>query len=51
MLAAAPLLADTLVEPWFAALRERLGDVRLFDAHTHLGCADPDGSCFDAAPT
>lgn len=44
---AASLTADTLVEPWYAALRERLGDVRLFDAHTHLGCADPDGSCFD----
>jgi predicted TIM-barrel fold metal-dependent hydrolase len=40
--------ADALVEPWFSCLRERLGDLRIFDCHTHLGCADPDGSCFDA---
>ena len=43
------LTADALLEPWFAALRPHLGDIRLFDAHTHLGCADPDGSCFGAA--
>ena len=43
------LTADALVEPWFASLRPHLGDIRLFDAHTHLGCADPDGSCFGAA--
>ena len=43
------LTADTLLEPWFAPLRKRLGSVRLFDAHTHVGCADPDGSCFGAA--
>jgi hypothetical protein len=29
------LTADALLEPWFAALRPRLGGVRLFDAHTH----------------
>jgi hypothetical protein len=40
--------ADALVEPWFSCLRERLGDTRIFDCHTHLGCADPDGSCFEA---
>jgi hypothetical protein len=39
--------ADALLEPWFACLHERLGELRLFDCHTHLGCADPDGSCFD----
>ena len=43
------LTADALMEPWFAALKPYLGEVRLFDAHTHLGCADPDGSCFGAA--
>ena len=43
------LTADALVQPWFAALKPCLGDLRLFDAHTHLGCADPDGSCFGAA--
>lgn len=42
------LAADALVAPWFTALRERLGDIQIFDTHTHLGCADPDGSCFDA---
>ena len=48
LVAAHPPAADAPVEPWFSSLRERLGDLRLFDAHTHLGCADPDGSCFDA---
>jgi predicted TIM-barrel fold metal-dependent hydrolase len=38
--------ADRLLEPWFTALRERLPGLRMFDCHTHLGCADPDGSCF-----
>ena len=42
------LAADALVAPWFTALRERLGEIQIFDTHTHLGCADPDGSCFDA---
>ena len=44
--AAGALAADALVAPWFTAVSERLGGLRLFDAHTHLGCADPDGSCF-----
>ncbi len=48
MLAEAPPAADALVKPWFSSLRKRLEDLRIFDAHTHLGCADPDGSCFDA---
>ena len=38
--------ADALLEPWFSCLRDRLGPTRIFDCHTHLGCADPDGSCF-----
>lgn len=41
------LAADALVEPWFSCLRERLPELRIFDCHSHLGCADPDGSCFD----
>ena len=39
--------ADAVLEPWFSCLSERLGATRIFDCHTHLGCADPDGSCFD----
>jgi hypothetical protein len=42
------LAADALLAPWFSCLRELLGETRIFDCHTHLGCADPDGSCFDA---
>ncbi len=42
------LAADALLEPWFACLKDRLGEIRIVDCHTHLGCADPDGSCFDA---
>jgi hypothetical protein len=38
------LYADELLLPWLAALVERLPGVRLFDAHTHLGANDPDGS-------
>ena len=38
--------ADALLEPWFSCLQDRLGPTRIFDCHTHLGCADPDGSCF-----
>jgi uncharacterized protein len=43
---AAGVAADALLEPWFSCLQDRLGPARLFDCHTHLGCADPDGSCF-----
>ncbi len=40
--------ADALVEPWLTCLEDALGgDIELFDSHTHLGCADPDGSCFE----
>lgn len=35
--------ADMLIEPWFSCLRQRLGAVRIFDCHTHIGL-DPDGS-------
>jgi hypothetical protein len=41
------MAADALLEPWFSCLQDRLGATRLFDCHTHLGCADPDGSCLD----
>jgi hypothetical protein len=41
------MVADALLEPWFSCLQDLLGPTRLFDCHTHLGCADPDGSCFD----
>ena len=40
------MAADALLEPWFSCLQDRLGSTRMFDCHTHLGCADPDGSCF-----
>jgi uncharacterized protein len=40
------LVADALIEPWFSCLKERLGEIAIFDCHAHLGCADPDGSCF-----
>jgi predicted TIM-barrel fold metal-dependent hydrolase len=31
------------LRPWFEGLRESLGELQLFDAHTHLGQNDPDG--------
>ncbi len=43
----AAVAADLLLEPWLACLRDELGGVALFDCHTHIGCADPDGSCFE----
>ncbi len=45
---ASAVAADRLVEPWLSCLHERLRGVRIFDCHTHVGCADPDGSCFSA---
>lgn len=42
------LAADALLEPWFSCLEDRLGEIQIFDCHSHLGCADPDGSCFHA---
>jgi predicted TIM-barrel fold metal-dependent hydrolase len=44
----AAVTADLLLEPWLACLRDEPGGVSLFDCHTHIGCADPDGSCFEA---
>ena len=44
---AGALAADALLEPWFSCLQDQLGETGIFDCHTHLGCADPDGSCFD----
>ena len=41
------LAADAQLEAWFSRLPERLGELRIFDCHTHLGCADPDGSCYE----
>jgi hypothetical protein len=40
--------ADRLLEPWYSGMHERLPGVRIVDCHTHVGCADPDGSCFAA---
>ena len=45
--AMAGVAADALLEPWFSCLQERTGALLLCDCHTHLGCADPDGSCFE----
>ncbi|HET6871071.1 MAG TPA: amidohydrolase family protein [Solirubrobacteraceae bacterium] len=44
-----PTAADALLEPWLSCLRVPLGKFRIFDCHTHLGCADPDGSCLEVA--
>ena len=40
--------ADLLLEPWLSSVRDQVGGLELFDCHTHVGCADPDGSCFAA---
>jgi hypothetical protein len=45
--ASGALAADALLERWFSCLRDQLRELRIFDCHTHLGCADPDGSCFE----
>ena len=45
-MADAAVAADRLVRPWYLALHERLGEIPIFDCHTHVGCSDPDGSCF-----
>jgi uncharacterized protein len=34
---------DAILRPWWDRLRADLGDPGLFDAHTHIGDADPDG--------
>jgi predicted TIM-barrel fold metal-dependent hydrolase len=35
---------DSILRPWWERLRADLGDPALFDAHTHIGDADPDGA-------
>jgi uncharacterized protein len=35
---------DAILLPWWDRLRAELGDGDLFDAHTHIGNSDPDGS-------
>jgi uncharacterized protein len=39
------MYTDQLLLPSLDQLRAALPELRLFDAHTHLGCKDPDGSC------
>jgi uncharacterized protein len=36
--------SDELLLPWLRRLAERVPGLRLFDAHTHLGDRDPDGT-------
>jgi len=36
------MFSDALILPWLERLREELGDVAYFDAHTHIGQDDPD---------
>jgi len=35
---------DAILRPWWDRIRADLGDVPLFDAHTHIGDSDPDGA-------
>jgi uncharacterized protein len=35
---------DAILRPWWDRMRVDLGDVALFDAHTHIGNSDPDGA-------
>jgi hypothetical protein len=40
------VFADDYFLPWFERLRDEIGDLALFDVHTHIGADDPDGySC------
>jgi hypothetical protein len=40
------VFADDYFLPWFDRLREEVGELALFDVHTHIGADDPDGySC------
>jgi predicted TIM-barrel fold metal-dependent hydrolase len=34
---------DDILEPWWERVRDDVGGIRLFDAHTHVGANDPDG--------
>jgi uncharacterized protein len=35
---------DAIVRPWWDRFRADHGELELFDAHTHIGAADPDGA-------
>ena len=35
---------DAILSPWWDRFRADHGDLDLFDAHTHIGAADPDGA-------
>ena len=35
---------DAILRPWWIRFRADHGDLELFDAHTHIGDADPDGA-------
>jgi hypothetical protein len=35
---------DEILRPWWDRLRADLGELDLFDAHTHIGNSDPDGA-------
>jgi hypothetical protein len=35
---------DAILRPWWDRFRADHGDLELFDAHTHIGDADPDGA-------
>jgi uncharacterized protein len=35
---------DVILRPWWRRFRADHGDLELFDAHTHIGEADPDGA-------
>jgi uncharacterized protein len=34
---------DAIMAPWWERLRDDVGGLELFDAHTHIGAEDPDG--------
>ena len=34
---------DAIMRPWWDRLCDELGDIALYDAHTHVGADDPDG--------
>jgi uncharacterized protein len=37
------VIPDSGMLPWFERLREEIPDLEPLDAHTHIGCNDPDG--------
>jgi len=42
------VFSDDLIQPWLERLREDLGELELFDCHTHIGSNDPDGFACEA---